>query len=157
MQIFGGFQAGAFQSDFQTSLIQIDIGPSTIVFLPVSTNAQVPELSDYYAQISYFDIFGDAYTPDTVQYQIWDDTNKTIVLDWTSVPYPGTSNVVDLPSACNALGNAKNLSEVRVVVFSIVTGGAQRYDEATYYVNAVPGVASSGFVFGVSSFGNQGF
>jgi hypothetical protein len=138
---FGGFQLGEFQSNFQTTLIINDPGPSQIVFMPSPTLGQVPELSDYYATISYLDIYGDPYTPISVQWRVWDDTNKVQLQDWTAIAQPGESNLIDLSSAVNALTNAKSLVETRKVVFWIVaSGGAQRYDTGVYYVNAVPDV-----------------
>lgn len=138
---FGGFQISAFQSDYQTSLIVDDPGPSSIVFMPTATDNQVPELSDYYCTISYIDIFGDPYPPISVQWRLWDDTNKVQLQDWTSIVNPGASDLVDIPFALNAFTNPKSLTETRKIIFWITaSGGAQRYDTGVYYVVAVADV-----------------
>ena len=138
---FGGFQDTAFQNDYQTTLLITDPGPSIISFLPVSTRNQVPELSDYYATIEYRDIFGAGYTPVTVQWRVWDATNYVPLQDWTPIAVPTMKDLIDISFTVAALGNAHSLVEAREVIFWIeVSGGAQRYDSAVYYVIALPDV-----------------
>lgn len=139
MSLFGGFQLGTFQDDYQTTLLLNDPGPSVITFLPASTKNQIPELSDYYATISYLDIFGDPYVPTQVQWRIWDATNLVSLQDWTTVVAPTESDLIRIPEIVNALGNPNNLVETREIIFWIIaSGGAQRYDAGIYSVLAVP-------------------
>src|SRR6266850_8515774 len=130
MSFFGGFQdETAFQDDYQTSLIVVDPGPSLITFLPNSTRNQVPELTDYYVQIQYLDIFGVPYTPASVRWRVWDATNHVQLQDWVSIAQVAESNLLDLPAAYNAFGYSFSQSESREVIFWIqASGGAQRYD-----------------------------
>jgi hypothetical protein len=135
----GGFQLGAFQNDFQQSLqLSVYIGPSTITLLPVSTKNQVPELSDCYLTIAYFDIYGVPYTPTSVEYRIYDDTNKVQLLNWTPISLVSTTNLIYVRENYNALGNQANLTEAREIVFWVEYSTTQRYDSLVYYVLAVP-------------------
>jgi len=139
--MFGGFQIGPFQSNFQQGSLLIFPGPSVIKFLPASSNNQVPELSDYYASITYLDINGNPYTPLVVAWRLWDDTNKVLLQDWTTIPIPGISNQIDIPAAMNALGNSANLQESRILTFRIAaSGGALRYDSGFYNIIGFPDI-----------------
>jgi hypothetical protein len=141
VSLFGGFQLGTFQSDFQTTLLLNDPGPSIITFLPTSTKSQIPEDSDYFATISYLDIFGDPYIPTQVKWRIWDATNLAQLQDWTAVVNPTESDLIRIPEGVNVLGNQNNLVETREVIFWIIaSGGAQRYDTGIYSVLAVPDI-----------------
>jgi hypothetical protein len=101
----------------------------------------VNELSDAYAEISYFDINGNAYTPLAVSWRLWDDTNKVSIQNWTPIATPGTSNTVDIPAALNTIGNPAHLTEIRKVIFFItVPGGGSRYDQVTYSLIAIPDI-----------------
>jgi hypothetical protein len=138
---FGGFQNTAFQNNYQTTLIITEPGPSLITFLPGSTKNQVPELSNYYATIEYLDIFGEPYTPISVMWRLWDVTNQIQLQDWTAIPIPTEEDQISIPSTYNALGNVKNLVEIREIIFWItVSGGATRYDAGIYSVLALPDV-----------------
>ena len=133
MSHYGGFQAGDFQNDFQTTLIVTDIGPSVITFMPASSNAQCNENSDYYLTIQYYDVFGNAITPVSASWSIMDDTNKVILQAWTSYTPSGISDVIHISEIYNVRGNPANAVEIREVVFKIVSrGGNQRYDNAFY-------------------------
>lgn len=138
---FGGFQNSAFQNDFQSTLLLTDPGPSIIAFLPASTNNQVPELSNYYATITYQDIFGAPYVPVVVKWRVWDVTNQTQLQDWVTIGVPTTKDLIDISFSVAALTNPKSLTEMREVIFWIeASGGAQRYDSAFYSVIALPDV-----------------
>ena len=139
---YGAFQTDtAFQlGDFQSSLLISDVGLSTLQFLPSKPGSQALEFSDYYATVSYFDIFYNPLIPITVAYRIWDDTNKDRVLDWTPITSPGYSNTINLPAIAHQITNANHLTEMRRVTFRIgVSGGAVRYDSFAYSVDVVPG------------------
>lgn len=135
MSFYGGFQVGAFQTDFQTSTVVTDIGPSVISFLPASSRNQVNEGSDYYLSIAYYDVFGNSITPVAASWKIYDDTNKVILQPWTAYTPTGPIDTIHIASTYDALGNPLNLVETRQVTFLITSsGGNQRYDYGTYYV-----------------------
>jgi hypothetical protein len=101
----------------------------------------VNELSDCIVTIEFFDPSGNPITPISCLYRVWDDTNKALILDWTSVGAISTSASVDIPGALNALGIATHLMESRIVTFHwTAAGGATRYDSAYYNIIAFPDV-----------------
>lgn len=109
-----------------------------ITFLPASSQSQVNELSDYYLTIQYFDVFGNAVTPVSAQWSIYDDTNKVVLQPFTAYSPGGISDTIHISEQYNAIGNVANLVETREVVFLITTsGGNQRYDNAFYKVIAI--------------------
>lgn len=139
--VFGGFQAGAFEYDFQTSSVITDIGPPVITFLPASSQSQINELSDYYCSISYFDVFGNIVVPSAATWKIYDDTNKVTLQPWTAYTPAGPIDTMHIPAAMNAIGNTANLVEIREVTFKITsTGGNVVYQQGVYKVIALDDV-----------------
>lgn len=138
---YGGFQSPAFQTDYQTTLIVTDIGPTLISLLPPYVNKIVPKLSDCYIDLQYQDIFQNAVTPVSVLWRLWDDTNKIQLQDWTALNQPTQNDIVHISETLNAITNSNNLVEARVfVAWVTVSGGAQRYDSFVFYVLTVPDV-----------------
>jgi hypothetical protein len=135
---FGGFQAGDFQPDFQTSTVVIDIGPSVINFLPASSRNQCSEGSDYYLTITYYDVFGNPFVPVSAQWSIWDDTNKELLQPFTAYTPSGLTDTIHISDTYNLLGNPANAVEQRQVNFQITaSNGSQRNDNAYYAVLAI--------------------
>lgn len=113
---------------------------SVVTFLPATSRNTVNELSEYYANIVYLDVLRNPYAPTSMKWRIWDATNQVQIQDWT-VEVPSTSNGIDIPASANALGNAANLVEIRLVIFSIIApDGTQRYDTGAYSVLAIPDI-----------------
>lgn len=141
MSLFGGFQIGPFQQPgFQQGNLVVLPGPSTILFPP--SNKQVYELSGYNITISYFDINGNPYIPQSVSWRIWDATNLIQIQDWTAIGVPTSSDIVSVSPTDNLIVNASNLVELREIIFLIVApGGAFRYDTDIYSVLFLPDIS----------------
>lgn len=104
-------------------------------------NYVINELSDCLVTIAYYDVNGVPYTPTSVQWRLWDDTNKVQIQDWTTILSPATTNTFTIPGALNAMGNPVNLVESRKVIFKILApGGAQRYDQQLFNLVNLPDV-----------------
>ena len=71
-----------------------------------------------YATGSYFDVNGNAFTPQAVQYRVDDSASGTSILAWTTLT-PALSNTVTVTSAQNALISPTKRSETHVVTFKI--------------------------------------
>ena len=113
----------------------VDPAPSTTKMLQSSN---VNEESDCYGMITYTDVSGNSYTPSSVQWRLWDDTNQVLLQDWVSIT-PGPSNTVMVQAGQNTLGNSGNLTETRIIIFNVTApGGISRYDELIYNLLALP-------------------
>lgn len=72
-------------------------------------------------------------TPSTVSYRIDDLTNNRVVLDWTSVSTPGSTNTITITKAQNALYNYTRDKETRqVTVNAVDSSGNASYDTFIY-------------------------
>lgn len=112
-------------------------GPTKIQFLPIAAVNQVSESSNYAAQLSFFDVFGVIYTPVSVQWRVYDDTNKVLLQDWVPL-VPAPTIFVNIPATLNEFGNPASLSEVRLVIVQVFAGsGAERNDQSAYTVTAI--------------------
>lgn len=116
-------------------------GPNLLTLMPTVPRNQISELSDYYVTIAYLDIYGMPYAPVTVYWKLWDDTNKVVLVDWTSIGNLDIANLIDIPASAHAITNTDHMIEARQIDFLVIaSGGAQRYDYVTYNVIAVPDI-----------------
>src|SRR5882724_10601825 len=140
--MIGGFQQGgrAFQTDFQQSVLST-AGPSIITALP---NKLVTQLSDFYVNVAYYDIYGQPLTPSAVAWRLWDDTNKVDIYDWATVSTLSEFDIVNVPPGGHIITNPDHLVEQRIIIFRVTSfNNTQRYDSLTYNVLAVTGGVSS--------------
>lgn len=102
---------------------------------------RVNEASTLRVTLSFRDPDGSPVSPTTLDWKIRDVQSDTDVVTWTSIPTPGTSEVVDVDGADNAMVNADNTSELREILVRLDNGlTTQRYAKEQFLVVNLGGV-----------------
>ena len=110
------------------------VGLTTIAFPAGNT---VTAGSEVTADLSFSDTNGNAITPDSAAYFIYDDTNATALSAWITLsPLAPTVPVLIDPTYQTI--TTGHLVESRLMIVRVMTGGQQREDSAAYWVLAAP-------------------
>jgi hypothetical protein len=141
----GAFQSGAFQTGaFQTSVTLSQFGHANVLALSQSgyqaARSVYLELSACQVSIAYFDLNGNAFTPNAVSYRVDDVVSNFNIVPWTALATPGDTNQVTVTSAQNALISYTRWHEAHQVLFQITDGvGDTNYARVLFDLLRAPG------------------
>jgi hypothetical protein len=107
---------------------------------PQPASAAVNELSTCYANFTFYDQYGNLYTPIAVSYRIDAPGYNVQILDWTVFSGAlGTTIAIAVLGSQNAKQVETDPEELRKVTIKItLPGGNTRYDKAYYTIIALP-------------------
>ena len=90
------------------------------------------ELSEVTITVRAIDRNGAVFSPDNARYRLDDLDSKTAIIAWTTLT-PSTSMTITIPAASNAMQNANNAEEVKVLTVETNHGKTTAHPEEYKY------------------------
>ena len=103
----------------------------------------VNEMNPLGVSLTFTDVNGVPYIPQSIQWLLWDDTNKIQLQDYTDL-IPALSVYFEIPGTLNVINNPSNFSERRMfLIRTVLPNSEPRFDVSYYNVLAIPDIGAT--------------